>query len=52
MWIASASLWSVSRQRSARWRMVNEQAERAAGVFGDEVQLGANATRHSPNPLG
>ncbi len=37
---------SVSRQRPARWRMVDEQAERAASVIGDEVDLCANATGH------
>jgi hypothetical protein len=47
MWIVSA--WfvvSVSRQGPAAWRVVDEQAEGVIGVFGGEVDLGANATGH------
>src|SRR2546421_8524130 len=37
---------SMGWQRPARRRLVNEQAERAASLFGCEVDLGANAARH------
>ncbi len=37
---------TMSGQRPARRRVVNEQAERAGGVLASKVDLGANATRH------